>query len=229
MGVAERVSDPLLGGFYTASEAARLLRLNSKQRIYRWLGTDKSAVVLRDYEPVGGSQELSFWDLFEVRFVERFRAQGLSLQYLRAVAIKARTEFKTRHPFALYNAKFVTDRKRIFQQAAEEMGEKKRTHELISGQCEMYEVIEATLAKGVEFNPETFLAEGWPPLGEYPNVTINPRFAYGQPAIGALKIPTAAIFRFLRAEGNKRRVADWYGVTVDEVEEAAEFEVRLAA
>ena len=68
-------NDPLLGGFYTVAEAARLLRIDDKKRIYRWLSDDEGAVVKRDYPPVGRSQELSFWDLFEVRFVETFRSQ----------------------------------------------------------------------------------------------------------------------------------------------------------
>ncbi len=112
MTATEPHPDPLLGGFYTVREAARLLRIENKQRIYRWLTSD-DAVLARDYEPITGSQELSFWDLFEVRFVETFRTQGLSLQFIRKVATKARTEFKTQHPFALSDSKYLTDRKRI--------------------------------------------------------------------------------------------------------------------
>ncbi|HEV2100295.1 MAG TPA: hypothetical protein VGR45_15420 [Stellaceae bacterium] len=69
MGVAGQLTDPLLQGFYTGPEAARLLRIRNPQRIYRWLGRE-NPVIARDFEPVDGSQELSFWDLFEVRFVE---------------------------------------------------------------------------------------------------------------------------------------------------------------
>jgi uncharacterized protein (DUF433 family) len=227
MGVAAaQPADPLLQGFYTVSEAARLLRIGNKQRIYRWISRD-NAVLSRDYDPIGGSQELSFWDLFEVRFVETFRAQGLSLQYLRKVAVKARAQFNTRHPFALSTAKYMTDRKRIFQLTAEESGEK--THDVLSGQYEMYEAIEQILAKGVEFNPTSLLAEEWPPLAECPNVVINPRYAYGQPVVGKKKIPTAALYRLWKAEGRMERVASWYGIKPDEAREAIEFEVRLAA
>jgi hypothetical protein len=165
MRAAEPHPDPLLGGFYTVREAARLLRIENKQRIYRWLTSD-DAVLARDYEPVTGSQELSFWDLFEVRFVETFRAQGLSLQFIRKVATKARAEFKTQHPFALSGSKYLTDRKRIFRLVAEETGEK--THDVLSGQYEMYETIERLLEKGVEFNPKTLLAQEWPPYAECP-------------------------------------------------------------
>lgn len=226
MRAEEPHTDPLLGGFYTVREAARLLRIENKQRIYRWLTSD-DAVLARDYEPIAGSQELSFWDLFEVRFVETFRAQGLSLQFIRKVATKARADFKTQHPFALSGSKYLTDRKRIFRLIAEETGEK--THDVLSGQYEMYETIERVLAKGVEFNPKTLLAEEWSPYAECPRVTINPRYAYGHPVIGDKKIPTAALYRLWKAEGNQERVAAWYGVTPNEVDEAIEFEVRLSA
>ena len=43
-------------------------------------------------------------------------------------------------------------------------------------------------------------------------------------------MPTAAIFRQWKAEkGDRARVADWWGVEPSEVEEAIEFEVRMAA
>lgn len=93
----------------------------------------------------------------------------------------------------------------------------------------MYEAIEGVLAKGVEFNPRTLLAEEWLPYAECPNVIINPRYAYGHPVIGPARIPTAALYRLWKAEGNRERVATWYGVTSGEVDEAIEFELRLSA
>ena len=63
MSVAANEIDPLLGGFYTVGEAARLLRIDNRQRIYRWLrsGDDAcEAVIARDYDPISKSQELSF-------------------------------------------------------------------------------------------------------------------------------------------------------------------------
>jgi uncharacterized protein (DUF433 family) len=226
MSVAVYPSDPLLRGVYTLTEAARLLRIGNKQRISRWLGGE-NAVIIGDYDPIGGSQELSFWDLFEVRFVETFRAQGFSLQYLRKVAAKARLDFDTTHPFALSCSKYMTDRKRIFQITAQEDGEE--THEIFKRQHEMYEVVERSLAKGVEFNPRSLLVEEWAPLPECPSVTINPRYAYGQPAIGDKRVPTAALYRLFKAEGRVERVAAWYGTTITEAADAIDFEVRLAA
>ncbi len=158
VSMAMKKSDPLLGGFYTMKEAARLLRIDNRQRIYLWLrpleGENKpgrGAVIERDYQPLQNMHELSFWDLIEVRFVHHFRRQGLSLQYLRRVAEIARRKFKVQHPFALSNAEYVTDRKKIFELVAAEQGE--RVQELLTGQYEMYAAIETALAKGVAFDP----------------------------------------------------------------------------
>lgn len=233
MDARQNEMDPLLAGFYTVSDAARLLQIDNRQRIYRWLrpsGNGKTgAVIERDFPGIGNRQELSFWDMIEVRFVEHFRSQGLSLQYLKKVAAQAREEFQTRHPFALSNAQYLTDRHRIFEKMAE--GESPRVREMLSGQYEMYEAIEGILAKGLSFNPKTALAEEWHPLkNDCPHVVVNPRYAFGQPVIGGSKVPTAAVFRQWRAEsGDRKRVADWWGIDLSEVDEAIEFEIRIAA
>jgi uncharacterized protein (DUF433 family) len=93
----------------------------------------------------------------------------------------------------------------------------------------MYDVIEQILAKGVEFNPKSLLAEEWPPIADCPRVIINPRYAYGQPVVGEKKIPTSALYRLWKAEGRIEKVAAWYGIKTAEAQEAIEFEVRLAA
>ena len=234
MGVTARTGDPLLGGFYTVSEAARLLRIENRQRISSWLKgrTDASRkpMFTRDYDPVKDIQELSFWDLMEVRFIDHFRRQGLSLQLLRKIADRARKEFGRKHPFALSNTKFMTDRKKIFLHTLEEEGDKK-TRDILGDQFEMYDIIEKVLAKGVTFDPSSHLAELWKPLeADCPNVIINPRYAFGHPVISIKRIPTSALFKTWRAEkGNANKVADWFSVTKAEVTEAVEFETRLAA
>jgi uncharacterized protein (DUF433 family) len=225
--------DPLLSGFYTLGEAARLLRLPHKRRITAWLHgrTDVkfAPIIDRDYAPVGVAQELSFWDLMEVRFVEHFRRQGLSLQYLRKVSAAARKELGHKHPFALANYKFQTDRKKIFIQVAE-ADEDPKTRHVLGDQYEMYDVIETLLGKGVEFDPRTHLAEHWKPLLEYPNVIVHPRFAYGHPVISDRHVATAAIFRMFKAEsGNQAKVARAFRISPEEVGEAVEFETKLAA
>jgi uncharacterized protein (DUF433 family) len=233
MGVAALPADPLAGGFYSPQVAARLLRMNNAHRITGWLAGYRGGagpMVLRDYEPAGGKQALSFLDLMEIRFLDHFRRQGMSLQTLRKAAVRAREEIGSRHPFALSNLKFLTDRRQIFGQAAQEAGDAK-TWNLVTNQYEMYEAIEHSVAKGVAFDPRSGLARNWhPSQSEYPDVVIDPRHAFGRPVVGAKHVPTGTILRMWRAEsGNRDRVAKAFGALRSEIDQAIEFELTLAA
>ncbi|MEN9855240.1 MAG: hypothetical protein RL186_406 [Pseudomonadota bacterium] len=233
MGAAESRPDPLLGGFYTVADAARLLQIENKQRIYAWLQGRRGGaepIILRDYIPIDSAQELSFCDLMEVRFINHFRRQGLSLQLLRKIAANAREKFDSDHPFALSNIVFMTDRKGIFEKTIEESGEV-RVKKCLGEQYEMYPMIEDALAKGITFDPKTHLAGKWVPFpSEFPDVVVDPQFSYGQPVVGEHRVPTSALFRSWKAEGGDQvRVADWYRVSEDSMRQAIEFEVKLAA
>ena len=91
---SEDTRDPLLGGFYSTNDAARLLQIPAPGRVSRWVTGDKrnAAVIAGDYEKIGGKHALSFWDLMEVRFLEHFRRQGVSMQLLRKIAERAGQE-----------------------------------------------------------------------------------------------------------------------------------------
>lgn len=223
-------TDPLLAGFFTMKEAARLLKMDVG-RVRGWLaGWPKSKsgpVIDRDFE----GRVLSFLDLMEVRFIEHFRSQEVTMPTIRRAAHKLRSDWKVRHPFAYSNAeKYLTDRRKIFAQAAEMEGDLK-TWDLATNQYEMWETIEAVVAKNVSFDPVSEIARIWRPLGsDFPNVIVDPRLAFGQPVIGARPTPTATLFRQWRAEGgDKARVARWYRLEPTDVSEAVEFELSLAA
>jgi hypothetical protein len=234
MGVVQSidraVSDPVAGGFYTVREAARLLGIGQPSKITTWLQGHQggaTAIIQRQYKPIEGAQELGFWDLIEVRFVEHFRKQGVSLQALRKAAQQARKDFGHQHPFAMSNVKFLTDRVAVFSHAARETGDKLLLN-LVTKQYAMYVVLEEVLAKGVEFDPASGMAREWRPTKQYPHVALNPLVAYGQPAILPDGVPTAAIFRTWKAEnGSYSAAADWYEITEDLAREAVEFELGL--
>lgn len=234
MGVVQSidraVNDPVAGGFYTVREAARLLGIGQPSKITAWLqGHQKGAspVIRRQYTPIEGAQELGFWDLIEVRFVEHFRKQNVSLQALRKAAEFARQEFGQAHPFATSNVKFLTDRVTVFSHVAKETRDK-HLLDLVTRQYAMYVVLEEILAKGVEFDPASGLATEWRPRREYPHVALNPLVAYGQPAILPDGVPTAAVYQTWKAEsGSYSAVADWYEITEDLAREAVEFELGL--
>jgi uncharacterized protein (DUF433 family) len=224
-------SDPLAGGFYTVREAARLLNISNAGIITAWLkgrGRSTSPVIQRQYDPIGGKQELGFLDLIEVRFIEYFRKQGYSLQSLRKAAETARAELSCEHPFALYGTKFVAQRKNIFLTVAKAAGDTKLLN-LVTRQYSMYVILEDVLARGLTFDPMSGLAMRWRPKeAEFPRVIVDPRIVYGQPAIESARVPTDAIFAMWKAEdGSFAAVADWYEIDEALAKEAVEFELAL--
>jgi uncharacterized protein (DUF433 family) len=224
----ESHSDVLAGGFYTVSEAARLLGLDSPQRVTRWL-SGPEPVILRQYEKFGMQHEIGFLDLLEVRFIEHFRRRGISLQSLRRCAQNARAALKMDHPFATSDVKFQTDRKRVFLDTAEQTGDRKLL-DLMKNQYAIYPVIEGFLARDLTFDASGLALEWRPDTTHYPAVSINPLHAFGRPAVAGSHVPTAAVLDLFNAEkGNIAAVARWFGLTEDETRQAVEFESRLAA
>lgn len=224
--------DPVAGGFYTVREAARLLNIAQSARVTAWLtghkGSASGPVVQRQYEPLGTVQELGFLDLLEVRFIEHFRVQGVSLQALRKAAQTARDEWKISHPFATSKAKYLTDRKQIFQATATELGDTLLLN-LVTKQFAMYVTMEESLDRGLAFDPSTGLARQWKPRPkEFPQIALDPLVAYGQPAIMPTGIPTSTIYSAWKAEdGDIPSVANWYEIEVSSVRQAIDFELSM--
>jgi hypothetical protein len=224
--------DPAAGGFYTVREAARLLGIAQPAKITGWLSghgsRGRGPVIQRQYRPIEGVQELGFLDLIEVRFVEHFRKQGVSLQALRKAAEFAREEWKLRHPFATSGTRYLTDRVQIFSRTARDLGDDTLLN-LVTRQYEMYVVLEEVLAKGVDFDPASGIAREWRPGPvAFPNVALSPVVAYGQPAIMPSGVPTSAIYATWKAEnGSYVAASDWYEIDEGLAREAVEFELRL--
>lgn len=230
--------NPLARGFYTVQDAARLIEVGSAQRIRGWLnGYPRRRVgplLVRDYQPVGAAQEMSFLDLMEVRFVEHFREIGVKAQTLRRCIEVARERFKEDKPLLKQGVLFIpTDDRRkvvveeVMKPAAKE-NKDRRLWNLVDRNYEFDEFIEGHLARGLTFDPDTELAATWKPRArDYPDVIMDPAVAYGQPAIPR-GIPTAALFDSWRAEGeDAAAVSDWFNVPVDQVEMAIGFEQLL--
>jgi uncharacterized protein (DUF433 family)/sulfur transfer complex TusBCD TusB component (DsrH family) len=223
--------DPLAGGFYTVREAARLLTMPNAGVLTDWLRGRpgrRAPVIRRQYEPIGGKQELGFLDLIEVRFIEHFRKQGYSLQSLRKAAETARDELSVDHPYALYGTKFVALRKDIFLAVAKGQSDAKLLN-LVTKQYDMYVILEDFLARGLTFDATSGLAMRWRPREkEFPRVMVDPRVAYGQPALESARVPTDAVFTAWKAEnGSYAAVADWYEIDEGLAREAVEFELAL--
>lgn len=220
-------ADPLLAGFYSPGDVARLLQVATPKLrgwLNGWANSTSGPIIDRDFKD---SRTISFLDLMEMRFIEAFRSQGVPMQTLRKAAARARQEWSTSHPFALSKARYLTDRCKIFAQIAEQERDQV-TWDMVSGQHEMWAVIESTIEKGVEFDPSSDLARRWYPLpAEFPDVGVDPAVAFGKPALLEMGIPTTTLHRMWRAEnGNIARVAAAFEITEDAVRTAVEYEIK---
>lgn len=224
------VEDPLFAGFYTLNDAARLLGMERSTKIRAWIDGWRSsaseAIVKRDFD---GTSVVSFLDLMELRFIEVFRSQGVPLQTLRKAAQRLRADWNVDHPFAMSSTKYLTDRRNIFGQVAEQEGDD-ATWNIVTGQFEMWATIERTIERNVLFDPNTAVAKLWRPRPDFETVVVDPRVAFGRPSIKGHGVPTEALFRQWKADkGDTARVADWFGVDEAAVEAAVGFEISVTA
>lgn len=225
--------NPLARGFYTVTEAARLIEVGSARRIYGWLEgyprREIGPLLTREYQPIDRRQELSFLDLIEVRFVEHFREHNVKVSTLRNAIANARRVFKEEKPLASNRIVFVTDGKDIFVEEVLKPTAKESNDtalwSLVTKQYEIYEFIRNRLIRSITFDLKTHLAKQWVPRPEqFPDIVIDPRIAYGQPIVPS-KIPTGALFDAWEAEGHDTNaVAQWFDVPAAEVALATDFE-----
>jgi len=228
MGVKSKSIDPLLAGFFSTVDAARLVGTHPNS-VRGWLNGYRNStagpVIDRDFE---GSSTVSFLDLMELRFVAFFRAQGVAMPTIRRASNEARKDWGVQHPLALSRDKYVTDRRIIFAKSAGEEGDEV-TWDMASGQHEMWDAIEQTIEKGIEFDPKTHLASLWhPKYAAFPDVIVDPRIAFGRSVVKGTKVPTAVLFRQFRADKSKKRVAKWFEVSEKTVATAVAYEIETA-
>lgn len=230
--------NPLARGFYTVRDAARLIEVGDARRIHGWLrgypGRKTGPLLIRDYQPLGKTQELSFLDLMEVRFVEHFREIGVKPQTLRRCLETARAKFNDDKPLLKQGVLFIpTDDRRkvvveeVLKPAAEESADAALWN-LVDRNYEFNQFIERHLARGLTFDPKTELTSAWAPRAkDFPEIIIDPAVAYGQPVVPK-HIPTATLFEAWQAEdGDAATVADWFNIPTDQVQMAVGFEQLL--
>lgn len=229
--------NPLAKGFYTVPEAARIIEGGRAARIHGWLkgypGRQIGPLLTRDYHPIHNTQELSFLDLVEIRFVEHFLSHGAKHRTLRHAAGELRNEFRTPHPFATDKVHLVADKADVFLEIMRESAKKEKDRALMSLTTKNYvmtETIKRDLLPGITFDRQSHLAERFAPRPkQFPHIIVDPRIAYGQPT-GPDGVPTVAIYDAWEAEGeNADEVAYWFKIPTAAVVDAVRFEKLLNA
>lgn len=223
-------------GLYTVSEAEKLIRVPAA-RIRRWLTGQAyqkdgiSCWFAPLWEPqiprFGKEIELGFRDLLELRLVDAFIRQGVSLQAVRKALAVAQDIIGIDHPFA--TARFLTDGRSIFLKVAETVAgdEEPQLVDLLRRQYAFNRMVEPSL-RDLDFD-EGGLALRWWPLSRAKSVVLDPAIQFGHPTIAGVGITTRALADAVTAEGGIDPVARLYEISAKQVRDALLFEERLAA
>lgn len=209
-------------GIYLLPQAARLVGVPSRM-LRRWMfGTSDDDPVLPTPPPiVDGIPSLEFVDLVSALFIKAFRKEGVSLQHIRRVALKAAHELGDPRPFSLRN--FTTDGRRIYRWVEDDEAARALV-DVDTGQFVMRPVYDPLL-RSIDYGIEE--AQRWHPLGQGHLVVVDPAIALGAPTVRG--IPTRVLHGPVAAGDSPSEVAGWYEVTEADVLAACEFERKIHA
>lgn len=229
------VSKALLGiGIYSVPEASRLTGV-SEASIRRWLWgyrylhegrTRASEPLWTPAIPViDHSKALGFRDLIEILFVARFRQRGVSLATIRRTIDRAIEVLES--PYPLSSLKFKTDGRRILADVVEDPDERRYVYDLLTGQM-LLENFFDRLYVGLDYSELDELQRWWP-LGKDRRVVLDPHRSFGDPVVAEEGVPTSVLAKAWEAEKSVDAVSYWYGVSPEAVQDAVDYEQRLAA
>jgi len=220
-------------GIYTVRDASHLTGV-STGRVRRWLRGYRYRSRKKAYaspplwhgqwEPIEHNLALGFLDLIEIRFVDAFLKAGVSWATLREARQRAEEMFQVSHPFC--TNRFMTDGREIFVELHRETGEPS-VIEIVTRQHVFADIIKPFL-KELEFAEGSGVVRWWP-LGEGRNVVLDPTRNFGRPIVAGHGVPTEVLAKAAEVTGSVTEVARWYEVPEREIEDAMEFERRLAA
>lgn len=228
-------------GVYSPAEAARYARFNQK-KITNWSfgwsanGKHYEGFLDPDLPRVKGSRSISFLTMIEFCLIQRLSENPevrISTQKVRKAAEAAVRVKHIHHPFAWkwlrtdgqdFFALFGSDPDNC-DYALQLTGRHGVDEHADFGQFVFATIVEPFF-KEIDFVGN--YAGKWYPLAreEHENrlVVLDPEVRFGAPTIAGTRVPTAAIEEQRHFDIPADEIAAWYGITVEQVEAAWEFE-----
>lgn len=219
----------LSSGIYTITEASRLLNL-SPSKLRDWVTghyrTKGHPLIRGEIKPLDNHIALSFVNLVEARFIDVFSKYGLHVRSIRYMAEEARRVLKHPHPFAT-DVMFRTDGQKIFMVTYEATNDPK-LYDLKGKNWAMPDVVAQALKTEVLYGPSGAAQAWYPRKTEAPKVVVNPKIAFGQPALDDFGVPTRTIADAVwAANSDVEMIARWYELPIEYVNQAVRFEREL--
>lgn len=206
---------------YGLPEAAVYLKVPKATLRYWLTGFGKQSPIIVPAE--SNPARLSFLNLLECHALAAMRKiYNLRLPRVRSALQKVSKDFAQPHP--LVSQVFLTDRKDLFIERMGQIVNVSRQQDQLS--LDFYwmllERVE-TDPKGVRFFP--FVLEPRP--SEPKRIEINPMVGFGKPVIAGTGISTAIIASRFNARESVTSLAEEYGCTPEQIEEAIRWENAL--
>lgn len=227
MIAAAPITDPWSRGVYLVPDAARILRVPLsvlRSWISGRLDEDRRHFPAGEIATTGhGANRLfGFHALIELFTVAQLRKRGVPMAVVRQARAELMDRFQTPHPFALEG--LMTSGRTLVKSLNDEI-----LLELGSrGQTAFTKVLEP-FCTSLDFDKASSLASRYFPLGKQHPVVVDPRRAFGRPAIDGTNLTTEAIVSLLRGGEAVENVAESFHIPVDAVLATKAFEQQKAA
>ncbi len=207
-------------GAFTTAQVARLIGVEAAQ-VASWI-SGNPPLVEPDLPSVAGRLAISFDALVEARAIAYLLKEGVPRRRLAKVMRAMRRRFCDPHPLARERS-LITDGASVLEL------EDDRIIDLLNDAYMIVETVKPGLAGRVVFRSgRAAWLEPFP--GDLPLIRIDPSRAFGRPVVvdSDVTVPTSTLSDTARIEG-RADAADWFGVSELAVDQAVDFEERLAA
>lgn len=220
----ERMADVLLdSAIYSYPDIDRLVGLHSGTA-RRWLeGYERGG---RFYDPVlrpepTGGDAVTWGEMVEARLLAEFRSRDVPVQRLRPAIVQLRQEFG-RYPLAQSRPFLDVDGRELVRVVQEQVGLERQLQLVVvrNGQLVLAASAER-FSSAVEYIGD--VVGLLRPDQRTPDVVMDPRRAFGQPAVRNVR--TESLAEDFRAGTSREDLIDLYDLSPEQVDEAIRFEL----
>lgn len=230
MNSAATTNSAFRTGAYTLPDAARLLGV-PLSRLRVWVRGANSGDDSEDRRHPAGAFEtfsegrdryFNFLTLIELFTIAQLRAHGVRMKTLRESRAELSKRFETAHPLALRG--LLTDGQKLLKELGDDLLLELGT----GGQTALQKLVEPFCHR-LDFDSTTKLAARFYPAGRDASVIVDPLHSFGRPVIAGTNITTEALGCLIRGGEKIEDVAADFQLEPIQVEQAWEFERKLAA
>ncbi len=218
------MADSLLDrAIYSYADVDRLVGLHSGTA-RRWLeGYERAG---RFYDPVlrpepTDSDAVTWGEMVEARFLAEFRNRDVPVQRMRPAVVQLRKEFGP-YPLAYAQPFLEVEGRELVRLVQDQVGLERQLQLVVvrNGQLVLAEVAQR-FRSAVEYDGG--VAGQLKPDLRTPDVVMDPRRAFGQPAVRNVR--TDSLAEDYRAGTGREELADLYDLTAEQVDAAIRFEL----